>query len=147
VTHAALLEAAYHELDQRLGEALAAIEAADMKRFDGFMHQALSVSNAIGHLLVSSSFAPPPHLRLVRPAEPKAVLPATTRRRRYRARQRAGRAILTIEIASCELIATLLAAGYVSAAQSVDRRAVEAATSRVVADWVKFWREQHASEN
>jgi hypothetical protein len=75
---------------------------------------------------------------------PDSITPAAVRRRRYRARLRAGKRVLTIEADDYELIRTLIEAGYVTAAQSIDRRAIETATARVLADWVRHWRESHA---
>jgi hypothetical protein len=71
--------------------------------------------------------------------------PAAARRRRYRARQRCGKRVLIIEVDAFELIETLIEARYVTEAESVDRRAIEAATSRVLSDWCRHWRETNGN--
>ena len=69
---------------------------------------------------------------------------AARRKQRYRSRLRNGKIVLTIEACGYELIQTLIEARYVTEVQSVDRRAIEAAASRVLADWVKRWQEHNS---
>jgi hypothetical protein len=66
---------------------------------------------------------------------------AANRKRRYRRRQRLGRAVLAIEISSAPLIEVLIESGHLTEAESLDRRKVEAATGKVVDAWTRYWRE------
>jgi hypothetical protein len=64
---------------------------------------------------------------------------AAVRKRRYRRRRAAGRILLRVEASDYELTLALIKSGYLAEAQSVDRHAVEAATAKVLPDWVERW--------
>jgi hypothetical protein len=59
--------------------------------------------------------------------------------RRSRRRRKAGRVVLRIEVDEFRLIDSLLAAHRLTEADGLDRRRVEAAVSRLLADWVTRW--------
>lgn len=64
---------------------------------------------------------------------------AARRKQRYRARQRAGQAVLTIEICSYELTLALIEAGFVTEAEALDRGKIERAVAAVLDRWTRHW--------
>jgi hypothetical protein len=80
----------------------------------------------------------------MRAGTPAQSASANGRKRRYRQRQRNGKIVLTVEANGFRLIQILIEARYVTEAQSVDRRAIEAAVSRVLADWIRHWQEHNS---
>ena len=68
--------------------------------------------------------------------------PGTLRQRAYERRQRDGAAVLRVECPNyLALVETLLTAKYISEADAVDRRKVEAAAGLVLLDWIARWQQ------
>jgi hypothetical protein len=83
----------------------------------------------------------------VRPKRSGRSTLANGRKRRYRARQRNGTIILSIEASGYELIRTLIEAGFITEAEALDRHKVATATTAVLDRWVRHWQEHGALKN
>lgn len=66
---------------------------------------------------------------------------AAERQRRWRRRRACGIAVVKVVIPTYETAEALIAAGRISVADALDRRAVGRALSEVIVDWSQHWRE------
>jgi hypothetical protein len=88
---------------------------------------------------------PPParRLALVDPAAERRAQEAE-RKRRWRARQKAGGAVLPVPIADLNaLIATVLDLGWLPVQESEDRRAIAKAVGALLDDLAASWRREN----
>lgn len=73
-----------------------------------------------------------------------ARLAAARRQRRYRARQRSGEAVLEVPVAEHDIASALVATGWLTPQQALDRRQLELAISHMLADWSAAWVMRHS---
>ena len=66
---------------------------------------------------------------------------AARRQREYRDRQRRDLAVLDVAVNYNGFAGTLIAAGWLSEAEALDRRRVAAAAASIIAEWQRRWRE------
>ena len=65
---------------------------------------------------------------------------ASAKKARYRARQRAGRVVLPVEVPVNALAEAMIACGMLTAAESENRRTLAIACGSVLRQWAKKWR-------
>jgi hypothetical protein len=70
---------------------------------------------------------------------PRPPMSSANRTKRYRARQRAGVAILKVPVPFYELVDALIEARRLTAAEALDRRKVEHAAGQALADLTVRW--------
>ena len=61
----------------------------------------------------------------------------------YRARQRAGVAVLRVPVPFADVVTALIEAGRLSPAEALDRRRVEVAGGEVFAEWSRRWLQEN----
>jgi hypothetical protein len=88
---------------------------------------------------------------LAKPAETDALparrRSAAARLRRYRARQRAGEAVLPLTLPYYEIVEFLLLSKRLSEPEALDRARVEQAFSEAVLDLMRRWRKLTSPDN
>jgi hypothetical protein len=65
--------------------------------------------------------------------------PAAVNKRRYRRRLRAGRIVLKVEVAECDLAEALIRAGWVGAEIVLDREELAHQVGEIVLEFVSRW--------
>jgi hypothetical protein len=58
----------------------------------------------------------------------------------YRARQRAGLAVLKVPVPSYDVVQALIESGRLTVAEALDRQRVEHAVAEVVVEWTAPWK-------
>jgi hypothetical protein len=68
--------------------------------------------------------------------------PGARKVKNYRARQRAGLAVLKVTVRHYDLVQMLIEAGRMTAEEALDRRRLEHVLAEAVDHWIKRWRDE-----
>jgi hypothetical protein len=78
---------------------------------------------------------------LRKPDTPKHVLARRERSRRARQRAREGLAVFALEANRDDVLLALIESGKLTEAETADRRCVNAALAKMLAEWAAHWRD------